>query len=222
MLPVLFAIKSHAQQIVLTKDVSNLQSSMPRLFIDNQPDGVTGLEYVGAELFLDSYHFHYKSEIDERQICKYRIRKCMQPLWSVGLQCRTTKQAGFSQEITLDEQAPPVFATGPKFSVPDSDNALFEYDGFWAMFQVFVEHGDEASVWSLWSQRLMVEVSAQMALVALPCPPKAPITSLQTNVDTKSEKVVKILNNWSCPAEMDFYRCAVLLAVRLHHDGHVT
>ena len=222
MLPVLFAIKSHAQQIVLTKDVSNLQSSMPRLFIDNQPDGVTGLEYIGADLTLDSYHFHYKSEIDERQICKYRIRKCMQPLWSVGLQCRTTKQAGFSQEITLDEQAPPVFASGPKFSVPNSDNALFEYDGFWAMFQVFVEHGDEASVWSLWSQRLMVELDAQMALVALPCPPKASVTSAHTNPSLKSESVFQTVNSWTCPPEMDFFRCAVSLAVQLHHDGHVS
>ena len=221
MLPVLFAIKSHAQQIVLTKDVSNLQSSMPRLFIDNQPDGVTGLEYIGVNLTLDSYHFHYKSEIDEQEICKYRIRKCMQPLWSVGLQCRTTKQAGFSQEITLDEQAPPVFASGPKFSVPDSDNALFEYDGFWAMFQVFVEHGDEASVWSLWSQRLMVELSAQMALVALPCPSKASITSAHTNPSPKSNSVFQTVNSWTCPPEMDFFRCAVSLAVQLHHDHHV-
>ena len=222
MLPVLFAIKSHAERIVLTKDVSNVHSSMPRLFNDYHPDGVTGLEYHGGNLTLDSYHFHYRSELDEKRICQYRIRKCMAVLWSAGLQCRTTKEASISPDIMLDEQAPPVFASAPKFDVPRLDDALFEYNGFWAMFQVFVNHGDESSAWSLWAQRLMVELDAQMAVVVLPCPPKAPLTSAPNHPSRRSKSVFQTVNAWTCPAEMDFSRCAVSLALQLYQNGHVS
>ncbi|KAK3755119.1 hypothetical protein RRG08_041033 [Elysia crispata] len=224
MIPVLFVIKSHAQQIVMSSDISisHLQNSMPRLFIDNQPDGVTGLEYFSPTLTIDSHHFLYKSEIDRESICKYRIRKCMHPLWILGLQCKAKRLHGISQDVILDQQAPPVFASAPKFSIQDSTDGLFEYDGFWAMFQMFVQHGDEASVWGLWAQRLMMEIHAEMGLVTLPCSKNTSVNTAKITLSPKSHGVYKAVNSWKCPGNMDFFRCAVSLAVQLHYDGYVT
>ncbi|GFR79846.1 hypothetical protein ElyMa_000565600 [Elysia marginata] len=223
MVPVLFAIKSQAQQIVLSSDVSHLQTSMPKLFIDNEPDGVTGLEYFSPALASDTYHFHYRNEIDKDSVCMYRIKKCMHPLWTVGLQCKfTTASSGISKHIMLDEQAPPIFTSSPKFSISGSDDGLFEHDGFWAMFKVFVEHGDEASVWGLWAQRLMMELNAEVGLVTLPCPTNASTTAAETKPSEKVQRAYQTVTSWSCPENVEFFRCAVSLAVELHNEGHVT
>ncbi|RUS83249.1 hypothetical protein EGW08_008972 [Elysia chlorotica] len=224
MVPVLFVIKSHAQQIVMSSDTSQLQNSMPRLFTDIHPNGVTGLEYYDPALTLDSDHFLYRSDIAKGSICKYRIRKCMRPLWTLGVACKTARIPGTVEDVVLDQQAPVVFASSPKFSIQDSTDGLFEYDGFWALFQMFVEHGDEASVWSLWAQRLMLELRAEMGIVPIPCPANTS-DSASTNNATPSVKIQSVyrsVNSWKCPDNMDFFRCAISLAVQLHDEGHVT
>ncbi|GFO45537.1 hypothetical protein PoB_007204200 [Plakobranchus ocellatus] len=222
MLPVLFAIKGGAQQIVLSSNTSDLKSSMQKLFIDNEPYGVVGLEYFGSALTLDSHHFHHRSEVEKAPVCKYRLRKCMNPLWTLGLRCKLTKQAIIQQDIILDEQAPPVFASSPKFSIQMIEDALFQRTGFWSMFVAFVEPGEEASVWSLWAQRLMMELSAETGLVVLPCPQGAPHAKVPTNLNDASQSVFHLVNTWKCPRERDFFDCAVTLAGQLRRDGYVT
>ena len=205
-------------------------SSRKRLILDNQPDGVRGIEYYGTNLTFDSFHFHHRTDVAAGNPCLYRIRRKMKAAVTVGVRCRAVRlrHAGddvINTEVTtlVDQHGPPVFTATPRFSLVDFSDSFFDYEGLWAMFAAFHPHGDVSVVWGMWAQRLLQEIGAHMALTSLPCGSTSEVYTMPDSPPPQGHSdVFSLVNSWECPRGKSFYACAISLAGVLQGNDYVS
>lgn len=219
------AVRRGATNILVTSDITSLNKTMSRLLLDNQPDGVRGIEYYGARLTQASFHYLHRNKIVPDNPCKYRIRRHMNPLLTIAVQCQTTAREGTDKQgayMLIDERSPPVFVTSPKLSIIDFSNTFFDYEGLWAAFPSFLSGELSQSIWGLWVQRLVQELGQEVAITSLSCRPGSKVKVGGADPYRKAERAFEFIKTWQCSPDKSFFQCALHLGESMKRADLVT
>ena len=128
--------------------------------------------------------------------------------------------------MTFDPTAPPVFLPAGVFSPFNSQNTLYHYASFWALYLPITTTFRMCDIWrGYWAQRLLWEIDGHLGFF----PPNAyqvrnshsymKDASEEKDMYYDTDRLLVFLKEWTCPASLTFFGCVRQLSQDMSIEG---
>ncbi|XP_071090629.1 uncharacterized protein [Haliotis cracherodii] len=238
----LYAIANGAKVIYETDDDNRLTDSLKRFTLNPV---IKGLMYNGDEVFNPYRHFgqptlwprgYPLSFVGENESILYLLGEWKTPSIQQGTVDGDPDLDAISRlmrkktvpilNVTFDGRAPPGIVPEGVFSPFNSQNTLFLYDAFWALFIPTSTRFRVCDIWrGYWAQRLLWETGGSLAFF----PPNAvqkrnSHSDFEDAVDEKdlyykTDALISFLKQWKCGRHLSFFQCVNDLSVSMAEEG---
>ncbi|GAB6027730.1 hypothetical protein CHUAL_001966 [Chamberlinius hualienensis] len=130
--------------------------------------------------------------------------------------------------VTFDSRAPPMILPSGVFAPFNSQNTLFSYNAFWALFLPITVDFRVTDIWrGYWAQRLLWLTGQHLAFF----PPNAvqyrnPHSYLkdfdeEIQMYEEAMNLIKFLNSWDCSSNTSFFICVMALTREMVENNFI-